>query len=53
MRPAASGRVIGRKLMQPRKKMVIEEEERSTITYVFDMSGIVQKLYKKKKFFFF
>jgi len=47
MRPAASGEVIGQKPMQPRKKMVIEEEERSTITYVFDMSGIGRDFFKK------
>jgi len=50
MRPAAFGEVIGQKLMQPRKKMVIVEEERSSIAYAFAMPGIIQDL-KKKKFF--
>jgi len=46
LRPAASKRVIGQKLIQPRKKMVLEEEERSIITYAFAMPGIIQDFLK-------
>jgi len=52
MRPAASGEVIGQKLMQPRKKMVIEREERSTITYAFAMPRHHTRFIKKKINFF-